>query len=286
MTERQDQRSGDSSLNIQAGQDITLAIGITYEDARAIAQDVFNSNFLAMRSDAAAEAQSRAREILDKLLARLRSTGTDPSAMARDPDLQFAIFDAQKAYARSGDPDLADVLIDILENRSREEQRTTHQLVLNEAVLVAPKLNKHHFDLLTIVFVLRSLKFILPDRRQLFDRLALTLEPFSHDLRLEDSSFSHLQYAGCGSLVFITEFRLGPLLIQTYPEIFPVPHTSPEPLNAFREHNELLNRVAEYWEESVIKNFTPTTVGTAIGHAHLRARFRDARLAALEGWIK
>lgn len=45
---KQDQTGGSGSTNVQAGQDVVIHVGVTATEARAIALDVFRSNFLTM----------------------------------------------------------------------------------------------------------------------------------------------------------------------------------------------------------------------------------------------
>lgn len=44
----QDQRSGDNSTNVQAGGNVTI-VGVTYNEVRQIAADVFKANFLTLQ---------------------------------------------------------------------------------------------------------------------------------------------------------------------------------------------------------------------------------------------
>ena len=67
---KQIQKSGDSSLNIQAEQ-ITITKGLSYEEAKSIALDVFKSNFYQLSGIAKDIAQKRAEEITNTFLDEL-----------------------------------------------------------------------------------------------------------------------------------------------------------------------------------------------------------------------
>jgi hypothetical protein len=54
--------------------------------------------------------------------------------------MQYAVFTAQREFARSGDDQLGDILVDILVDRTKEPDRSLLQIVLNESLNVAPKL--------------------------------------------------------------------------------------------------------------------------------------------------
>ena len=65
----QKQKSGSQSINIQAR---NIQTGLTYSDARKIALDVFNDNFVKLSKVAADTAKKRAEEITGKILNRLK----------------------------------------------------------------------------------------------------------------------------------------------------------------------------------------------------------------------
>jgi len=211
---RQDQKSGDQSVNIQAS---VLNVGLTYDDARAIAMDVFEANFARLAGSAIEVARNRAEELIGKYLESLASKNPEAVASAKDPDMQYALFAAQQAYARSGDKPLGDVLVDILVERASQNKRSIVQIVLNESIEVAPKLTDYQFDIVSLVFLLRYTKnhglASLPLLKQYLQKMVL---PFLPGLRRNDSSFQHLEFAGCGT-VQLGSTRLEKLLLASYP---------------------------------------------------------------------
>ncbi len=79
---KQLQGSGNDSTNIQAAGDIrgvTIVSGTSYSEIRAIAKDVFESNFYKLSAIAAQTAKQRANELLDSYLAKLSEQ--TPSAL-------------------------------------------------------------------------------------------------------------------------------------------------------------------------------------------------------------
>lgn len=114
----QKQEAGDYSTNLQ-GKSIVIHQGISYADAKEIALDVYKANFLQLAQDAASLAINRAEQLTDDFLARLKERAPETIGSMRDPAMQMAIFTAQREYAKSGDMDLEDLLIDILVERPR-----------------------------------------------------------------------------------------------------------------------------------------------------------------------
>ena len=70
MMKDKKQEGGDGSSNIQA-ENVNVYNGITYKDAKEIALDVFNSNFIRLKSEAAQIAAERAEEITEKIVKEL-----------------------------------------------------------------------------------------------------------------------------------------------------------------------------------------------------------------------
>ncbi len=196
LTNKQHQQGGDNSVNIQT-RNLNIAQGVDYLEARRIALDVFKANFLRLTNEAAEIANKRVEEFIDKLLAVLKDNAPEALETFNDPDMQYSLFIAQKEYARAGDQDHAEMLVNILVDRAKETERTLKQIVLNEAVSIAPKLTSSQYDLLTLLFIVKN---------------TVTREMYSLDKLIDDIEFKislllspveirgsilHLQYTGC-----------------------------------------------------------------------------------------
>jgi hypothetical protein len=217
---KQDQRSGDNSTNIQAGGAVTIHQGLTYADARQIALDVFKGNFLQLSDEAADLARRRAEEITEAFLSELQTQNQAGVSQAKDPDFQHALFTVQKEYARCGDKELGDLLVDLLVDRTKQQSRSILQIVLNESLGVAPKLTRDHLAALSVVFLFRYTAN--SGLRSLADFLGLLdkfVQPFADFLEKKAACYQHLEYSGCGT-ISIGSISLQELLRQTYPGLF------------------------------------------------------------------
>jgi hypothetical protein len=196
MRGRQSQEGGDASVNLQAGSDITL--GANYLEVRQIAMDVFEANFLKLRDEAASLAHKRAEVFIAAFLQEAARNGLPEIPEAKNPDFQYVLFSAQRDYARSGNLDLGELLVQLLVDRARVEERDLKQIVLNESLTVAPKLTSDHLDALSLVFILkyRGLPRIesLADFHLVLDDLVL---PFVAGASHKLSAYQHLEYVGC-----------------------------------------------------------------------------------------
>jgi len=214
MGRRQSQESGDNSVNLQ-GRDIT--VGLSYFDARQVAMDVFEANFLRLRDVAAEVARKRAESLLDDYLKEMAKEGQAEIPEAESPDLQYAVFSAQKEYARTGDEDLGELLVQLLVDRTKERDRNLVQIVLNESLAVAPKLTPDQLDALSLIFLL---KYTVHEGLNSLVSLDWYLDkyilPFVPGASRKQSAYQHLEFAGCGT-VSIGEVKSEQAFLNGYP---------------------------------------------------------------------
>lgn len=195
------QEGGDESTNVQA-QSITIHQGISYKDAKEIAIDVYKYNYLQLSQDAATLAAERAIKITEHFLDRLKAENEQYLQSMREPSMQVALYNAQKAYATTGDNNLEEILVNILVERAAQDKRTLKQITLDESLIVAPKLTSEQMDALTLNFLIsKTQNNNLLNIESLKEYLCKQIVPFIASLRMESSAFEHLQYAGCGSIM-------------------------------------------------------------------------------------
>lgn len=168
----QKQQSGNNSVNIQAHE---IKFGLTYKDVKDIVMDVFESNFQRLSQEAAQTAMVRAEELVDSFLSKLEIEAPDAIAETKNPDMQYALYTAQKEYARTGDRDLCDMLVNLLVERTKLSQRDLIQIVINESLNVAPKLTLDQLDVLSIVFLL---KYTMNNGVTSLERLGLYIDKY------------------------------------------------------------------------------------------------------------
>lgn len=196
----QTSKSGDNSTTVQA-ETVNIHQGLTYIDVKTIALDIFNSNFLKLSQEALSTAVQRAEEITNNFILRLQKDKPSSLESVKDPGFQNALYEAQKSYAKTGDKDMADVLVDILVDRVEHQERSLKQIVLDESISVIPKLTSSQLDTLTIVFLLKySINYSIINFETLKNYLDIYIKPFTENLSKEHSHYQHLEFAGCGSI--------------------------------------------------------------------------------------
>jgi hypothetical protein len=198
---RQDQRISDSDIVIQSGRDTTL---IKQDVTPVIIEQIVSA--LAQQLPAYAKI---AREIVDarldefnrSLLRRFAHLDlANPNAF-KDPDFLYAVTRAQHGYARSGEKEIGDILIDLISERSRVNSRDRLSLTLDAAVETASTLTLNEFAALSVVFFLRYASVMYAGNIEWLARyFSKNLDPFVNDISREASSYYYIESQQCGTI--------------------------------------------------------------------------------------
>jgi len=216
----QSQEAGDDSTNVQIARVSIVNHGLNYKDVRDIALDVFRQNIERLSHNAAVLFEKRATEFTDNFLAELQKRNPEGAGKAEDPDFQISLLTSQKEYSRTGDKNLGDLLIDLLVDRSKSEHRDIMQIVLNESLVIAPKLTLEQLASLAIIFILAyTQKTNLTSHQDFQKYLQDHVIPYASLISKKITCYQHLEYSGCGSAGAFMR-QLGELLGQTYPGLF------------------------------------------------------------------
>lgn len=236
MKSNQKQSGGNDSTNIQAGNDINL-YGVSADEARAIALDVFRANFLDLRDVAAEVAIGRAEKITRDFLEELWRRAPDALKSMQDPDMLRTMFRAQSEYACSGEEDLERALIDLLVDRAEQKERDIKTIVLNEAVATVPKLTADQRSAIALSFMIRHTRYNGPLVLETFyQHLCANWAPLATGLPTRSSAYQHIEYAGAASIVRIVHLTVEDSLVATSSAFFTMGFTHervPEQLHEF-----------------------------------------------------
>lgn len=221
---------GDKAKNVAAGtgnqifnsetHDYSVIInGPSYLEIRQIILDLFELNFYRLTGIAASIASERATQITDKFLKTLLERNPAGILHAEDPDFQYSLFIAQREYAKSGDPDLAELLVDLLVDRTKEEARSLTSIVLNECLSVVSKLTSDQIAALTLVFLLRyTVSSNVNNYAALVDYVR-ELIPLISLLPRKGSAYQHLESMRCCSIQAV-KLHTSTVFLQSYKWLF------------------------------------------------------------------
>ncbi|MFA6192821.1 MAG: LPO_1073/Vpar_1526 family protein [Sulfurimonas sp.] len=211
------QTSGDNSTNIQA-QNIIIHNGITNAEAREIALDIYNANFMKLSEEAALTALSRVESFTDKCIKKIFDENLEYTFQS--PELQYVLFNAQKECARSSDENLEEILSNILIDRAKEYERGLKQIALEESISIIPKLTNKHMDILTLNYLLNDCYFQANSTDNLQKFLSKSIIPFKAEIDFSSQDIRHMQFTGSLSTDPLNKAGLQFQLPHTFPGLF------------------------------------------------------------------
>jgi hypothetical protein len=218
LNKDQSQEVGPGGLAIQAGGNVT--VGVSVAEARSIAHDVAKLTFYELTGVARDVMSERVAEITEQVISRIEEEYPTGLRKAVDPDFQHALFTVQKHYGRTGDKDLGALLVDLLVDRSKLDDRGILQIVLNESLEVAPKLTTQQISNLAVGFLFRyTQNHGVKNDASLGAYFDEHVSPFVSALSKSPGSFRHLEFAGCGR-VQLGGGALEDILLITYRALF------------------------------------------------------------------
>jgi hypothetical protein len=145
--------------------------------------------------------EHRLKTFEEKIMERFAPSDTaNPQAFA-DPDFQYLLGRSQQAYARSGDDETADILVDLIAQRSKQKERTRLALSINDAVERSALLTKNEFAELSLSFLIRYTRNSKTANFQmLVEHFRSQAEPLLRDISRERSSYSYIEAQSCASI--------------------------------------------------------------------------------------
>jgi hypothetical protein len=197
---KQAQTAGDNSSLIQAGGDVHVGL-VTVSEVRQLALDVFKANALELAGVARDLFEIRGREFIDRYLGELQHRKPGCLGALEEPDMQYAVFTAQRDYARSGKASLEELLVNLLVERTAA--RDLRQIVLNEAIATAVKLTEEQLDTLSFILLFvhhAPVRYSFESMDDFSVHLKRYVAPLIHDQIAEPATYLHLKSAGCVSM--------------------------------------------------------------------------------------
>ena len=197
--------------------------GMSYHDTKELCLDLIKNQLSQFREVAAKEANERAEKLQNELFKKLEEKKVSDQDIAeefKNPDMQYAYIEAQKAYIRIGTDELQEMLTSLLVNRIEEKDRNLLQIVLGEALSVVPMMSPEQLDILAMVFIVRYTKSLkIVSLESLKEYIEKSIIPFLHDNMGKYSLYQHLVYAKVGS-IDVTSYTLMQKFKNAYPGLF------------------------------------------------------------------
>ncbi|NFG24858.1 hypothetical protein FDF11_13435 [Clostridium botulinum] len=257
--------SGNNSTNIQGKQVYVNNYGLSYSDVKDIAMSVFKSNFYDLGEKVKEIVQDRAEKILDDYLKKLCSKDPKYINNTQNPDIRYAIYEAQKNYARRGEEFTEKLLVETLINRTIIQGNSIQELVLNEALEIIPKITPKQIIILTLIFIN---KYINYSTGYPIDKYSILNKSIRYDIEIieNNSIFQHLEYASCLN-ISIGQIDYTSIIKNKFPQI-----------KSFEEAKRIINEdrelsfMSNMWDNSKMCNSSLTSVGIAIALANIKVK--------------
>lgn len=209
--------------NISANQINKIEINentLSVSDVKEIAQTVYSENFYKLESIAKDKANKRKDEFLNLITNRISTLPSIYLNKFSEPYLQSSLFEAIKAYAKTGDKILKELLVSIIFSLVKEKTRTLKSIVFEESIFIAPKLTEYQFDILSLIFlILYSPNKNIKNWKNFEFYLRKYIVPFIKSVTLNSTCYRHFEYVGCA---FIRESykSIEDVLYFYYPGLF------------------------------------------------------------------
>lgn len=260
----QNQKSGDTSTNLQAGRDIIMnnSSVIALYSIEEISKQLLNSVFGEFSEETKMQISKNQKSFSQVLTEKLQNITKDYSEVKKvidSPDFQYISKKASISASRSSSTDLHKNLSSLIVQRVNFDNEDLKRIVYNEAITTIEKLTVDQLKILTLCFLLKRTKQNgLTNLEQFKQYLEQKIKPFI-DFKRTTAEFEHLAYAGCASISIASHDIVG-LFKGNYPDIFK-DSNNPEGLLA---GNDTAIKLIATWKETQIQNMNLTSVGIVI----------------------
>ena len=195
--------------------------GIRIADVIPIVHGLVKAELEIYQDMADMKAQIRLDEFSKSLESAIESKVADKVEKFSEPSMQFAARQATLGYIKSGDLEQKDMLIDLLVERINTEDRSTKQLLIDEAIQILPKLSSRCIALLTLM-TYSKLKFV--GKKSVLDSAVRNMNSVIDNVcNGTNFDLEYLVQSGCAFLVGIIQKENGWWIQQnreSYPLLF------------------------------------------------------------------
>ncbi|MFF3242222.1 LPO_1073/Vpar_1526 family protein [Streptomyces sp. NPDC002870] len=195
--------------------------GLGYEDVISVVSHYVDGALERYSAKAFAEARDRVEELTVNYLRKLRDDAPETLQNAQDPAVQSSLLDAQSAYAKSGDPRLGEVLVNLLARRTESTERGVRQLAISAAIASVDRMSAAHLKLCTAHFFATTVVIAgptVPD--ELYLALKATISPFMQNLGASTSDIGYLLDVGVVKADVVLEATPVSQFMKRYPGLF------------------------------------------------------------------
>lgn len=190
-----EQRQGVGNTGTQIGQQNNYN-GLSPEDASKLAINLFMENFPKLQQQAMEKVEKRIKEFCDSVMQKLADDNVQDYSAFTEPDVQYALYEAQKNYARFGTEEMLSKLTSLIAKRvNHNDDDMCLKVAIDQAISIVGMLNDAQLDYLSLMFLVTKVKFLSIDNLEILKgHLNFLDNCFSES---KHSNWQHLNMLGC-----------------------------------------------------------------------------------------
>ncbi|MEV1200180.1 LPO_1073/Vpar_1526 family protein [Microbispora rosea] len=204
MSERQSQRAGDGSQQIQVAGNYVVIQGITEERAAEIAEAKVEEALAELSHEGYTIGEERARR-LDEMIVRSAAQMETLDAFA-DPAFQVLLRKAQIKAACTGGEDELTLLTKLLGEKASNPTRRVHA-PLSRAIDIIDEIDLEDLSALTVLWVLRRLSWQFHDFRDGLHKMDQAIAAVIQHFPTDYACISRLDITSCVRVSSVTSIR-------------------------------------------------------------------------------
>jgi len=151
----QKQDVGNNSTAYQANGNITVVNQYTLaeEQAYKICREIVENNIIKFSGDAIATAKQEFKEVADLYVEKITNQEEDVVEKIinrfKEPNMQYAIFEAQKGYTKYGNKEKAEKLVQLLIEKGKQEKGSVMDMLIDDAIEKLSKMTSNQLNILS-----------------------------------------------------------------------------------------------------------------------------------------
>ena len=190
------QKAGLGSEVTQIGKQIVYE-GLSPSEACKLATDLFTDNFPKLQAQAMETVNKRVDELMSDIAIKLEQKSPSSMSAFAEPDVQCAIYEAQKSYARFGTKEMLSTLSSLIATRieKNDNENICLKVAIDKAIEISGLLSAKHLDYLALLFSVTQIKNNeIKNTHQLEKYLFLLDQSFPN---IDFSGVPYLNMLGC-----------------------------------------------------------------------------------------
>lgn len=170
--------------------------GLTPKEACDMTLQLFYENFPKLREIAQTVVKKRVDELMNEIQRKIEDKKLVDMSPFSDPDVQYAVYEAQKNYARFGTKDMLSNLSELIVNRVQyNHEKISLKVAIDKAIEIIPMLSAEQLDALSILFLssraMNTAIHNLDELKRFLDKISLVFK------KADLSSLPYLNMLGC-----------------------------------------------------------------------------------------